>query len=385
MGPIISTLFSGSALVAKASERTAWSTPYFTSIARASLVACGHSPHLIQPIVCWPHTADHLTSHPGISHITFIGSRPVAHHVCASAAKALIPVCVELGGKDPAIILDDVKHLERVSSILMRGVFQSSGQNCIGIERIIALSKAYPRLVDILTPRVNALRPGYILADDDTIDIGAMISADSFPFLESLISDAISQGAQLLAGTGKRYSHPDHPRGHYFCPTLLAQVTPTMRIAQEELFAPVCVLMRATSVDNAIAIANSTSYALGASVFGTRKRDLDSVVRGVKSGMISVNDFGAFYAVQLPFGGVGGSGYGRFGGEEGLRSICNTKAVCRDRFPGLIGTSIPGVLDYPIKSGKKAWETCKGIMGLGYGLSGAERVSGLVEIVKNSF
>ena len=382
MGPIISTLFSGSALVIKASERTAWSLSYFSSIARAALSACGHSPHLVQPIVCWPQTANHLTSHPGISHITFIGSRPVAHAVCTSAAKVLTPVCVELGGKDPAIILDDVKDLANVASILMRGLFQSAGQNCIGIERIIALPATYKKLIQILEPRIRHLRVGSALEDGDAVDVGAMVSSNSFDRLEHLISEAVFQGARLLVG-GQQYVHPRHRQGHYFSPTMLIDVRSTMRIAQEELFAPVCVLMRALSVQDAITIANSTPYALGANVFGSSKRDLDAVVGGVKAGMVSVNDFAVTYAVQLPFGGVKGSGYGRFAGEEGLRGICNMKSVTRDRFPGLIGTSIPRALDYPIRSGRKAWEVCKGVVELGYGETLNQRARALGRIIKN--
>ncbi|MCJ1249613.1 Meiotic Sister-Chromatid recombination aldehyde dehydrogenase [Trapelia coarctata] len=382
IGPIISTLFTGSAIVVKTSERTAWSTAFFTSIARASLQSCNHSPHLVQSLVCWPQTADYLTSHPSISHITFIGSRPVAHHVCASAAKSLTPVCVELGGKDPAIILDDVRNLPKVASILMRGVFQSAGQNCIGIERIIALPAIYPKLISLLEPRIKTLRLGSALTDSD-VDVGAMISPDAFSRLEALISEAVSQGAKLLAG-GKRYHHPKHPKGHYFQPTLLVDVTPTMRIAQEEVFAPICTVLRASSVADAISLANSTPYALGASVFGSSRRNLDAVVKNVKAGMVSVNDFAVYYAVQLPFGGVGGSGYGRFAGEEGLRAICNTKAVCRDRWPGLLSTGIPPAVDYPITSAQKAWEMCRGVVGFGYGMSVGEKAAGLWGIVRNS-
>ena len=382
MGPIISSIFTGSAIILKSSENTAWSSNYFTSIARASLSTCGHSPQLIQSLNCWPHTANHLTSHPGINHITFIGSRPVAHAVCASAAKSLTPLCVELGGKDPAIILDDVRDMDKVASILMRGLFGSAGQNCIGIERIIAFPKAYVKLVNILEPRVRSLRVGSPL-DDDGVDVGAMISDTQFDRLESLIADAVSQGARLLVG-GKRYTHPKYPRGHFFAPTLLIDVLPSMRIAQEELFAPICLLMRASSVSDALEIANSTSYALGASVFGTSKRELEAVVSGVKAGMVSVNDFAAYYAVQLPFGGVGGSGYGRFAGEEGLRSICNTKSVCRDRFPRLMGTSIPKALDYPIRNARKGWEVCMGIVLLGYGEKTSRRLGGLWRVIRNS-
>ena len=312
MGPVISALFTGSALVLKASEQTAWSLSYFSSIARGALTTCGHSPHLIQPLVCWPSTANHLTSHPSVSHLTFIGSRPVAHAVCASAAKSLTPVCVELGGKDPAIVLDDVSNIEKVASILMRGVFQSAGQNCIGIERIVALPKAYDALINILEPRIRSLRVGSALEEPD-IDVGAMISNTSFPRLESLISDAVKQGAKCLVG-GQRYLHSQYPQGHYFTPTLLVDVTPEMRIAQEELFAPICVLIRASSVRDAIGIANSTPYALGSSVFGNNRRDIDQCVGEIHAGMVSVNDFAVYYAVQLPFGGGKGSGYGRFAG-----------------------------------------------------------------------
>jgi acyl-CoA reductase-like NAD-dependent aldehyde dehydrogenase len=382
MGPIISTLFTGSAIVIKTSERTAWSTAYFAAIAKASLQACKHDPNLVQALTCWPKEAGHLTSHPSISHITFIGSRAVAHHVVASAAKPLTPVCVELGGKDPAIILDDVRSLPKVASILLRGVFQSAGQNCIGIERIIALPYVYPKLISLLEPRIRALRLGSALNETD-VDVGACISDDQFSRLEKLINEAVAQGARLLVG-GKRYKHPKYPKGHYFSPTLLVDVTPEMKIAQEELFSPICIVLPAEDVDHAVTIANSTPYALGASVFGKSSTDLNNVVSNVKAGMVSVNDFAVYYAVQLPFGGVGGSGYGRFAGEEGLRGICNVKAVCVDRWPGLISTGIPPAVDYPIRSASKAWGVCKGVVGLGYGETVGDKIVALWGLVKNS-
>lgn len=382
MGPVISSLFAGSAIIVKASEQTAWSLHYFASIARTALSVCGHPPNLVQPLVCWPPAAEHLTSHPAISHITFIGSRRVAYAVCASAAKSITPVCAELGGKDPAIILDDVRDLEAVASILIRGVFQSAGQNCIGIERIITLPKSYGALIRILEPRIPALRVGNALDDPDGVDVGAMISDVSFKRLETLIRDAVNQGARCLVG-GKQHIHPKYPKGHYFSPTLLVDVTPRMQIAQEEVFGPICLLMRASSVEDAIAIANSTWYALGASVFGTKKRDLDKCVAEVHAGMVAVNDFAVFYAAQLPFGGVKGSGYGRFAGEEGLRALCNLKSVCVDRWP-FISTRIPAVLDYPIEKGQKAWNFAKGIVDVGYTEGIGRRLKAVGRIIRNS-
>ncbi|KAI9663269.1 MAG: Meiotic Sister-Chromatid recombination aldehyde dehydrogenase [Bathelium mastoideum] len=383
LGPIISSLFAGNAIVVKPSERTAWSSNFFVSIARSALEACGHSPQLIQSVVCWPQTASHLTAHPGLSHITFIGSRPVAHSVASSAARSLTPVCLELGGKDPAIILDDASNLSSIASILMRGVFQSAGQNCIGIERIIATSSVYPQLLALLEPRIRALRLGSALDDpDENIDVGACVSDESFTRLEALIDDAEQQGARLICG-GRRHVHPQHHAGHYFQPTLLADVTPEMAIAQRELFAPIAVLIRADDVRDAVRIANATPYALGASVFGTAPYFLNQVVSGVSAGMVSVNDFGAYYAVQLPFGGVKASGYGRFAGEEGLRSLCNAKSVCEDRTT-LVRTTIPKRLDYPIHDQKKPWEMCKAIVDLGYRESWMAKMNALRRLMANS-
>ncbi|KAL8829145.1 MAG: hypothetical protein Q9170_006305, partial [Blastenia crenularia] len=326
LSPIISTLFTGSALLLKPSEQTAFSSTYFTSIARAALTACSHSPNLIQSLPCWPQTANHLTSHPGVAHITFIGSRPVAHTVCASAAKSITPVCVELGGKDPAVILDsltpcDLEH--KVVPILMKGIFTSAGQNCIGIERIIACPRSYNLLIPLLETRIRTLRLGSSLSanEEKTIDIGPLISSAPIPKLHNLITTSLSLGARLHCG-GKPYTHPTHPQGHYFPPTFLSAITPTMPIAQTELFAPIALLMCASNTNDAIKIANSTPYALGASVFGDPSDpDIETCVSRIEAGMISVNDFGAYYATGLPFGGRKGSGYGRFGGEEGLRGI----------------------------------------------------------------
>ncbi|KAF3910089.1 hypothetical protein AA313_de0201910 [Arthrobotrys entomopaga] len=307
LGPIVSSIYAGNGIIVKGSENTAWSNTFFTGIVSRALGVCGHNPDLVASINCWPEVADHLTSHLGISHITFIGSRPVAKLVAKSASRSLPELCIELGGKDACIILDDVKDLKKLSSVLVRGVFQSVGQNCIGIERIIALPKVYSKLVDILEPRIKALRVGSILDNPNNTDVGAMISDVGFDRLEGLIGKAVKQGARLLVG-GKRLIHPEYPQGHYFSPTLLVDVTMDMDIAQQELFGPVCLVMKANSVDHAIEIANSTEYGLGGSVFGGKKADLHKVANEMKCGMVAVNDFAVFYLAQLPFGGVRGSG-----------------------------------------------------------------------------
>ncbi|KAI1099298.1 ALDH-like protein [Jackrogersella minutella] len=381
IGPIISAIFAGNGIVVKVSEQTCWSAAYYTSIARGALVAHGHDPQLIQSVVCWPQTASHLTSHPGISHLTFIGSRPVCHHVAASAAKTLIPVVAELGGKDAAVILDSAgPDLKRIADILMRGTFQASGQNCIGIERIIAAPGVYDKLVAMLLPRVKALRLGL------DKDVGAMVSDASFARFEGLIDDAVARGARLLAG-GRRHVHPDHPKGFYFTPTLLADVTPDMAVAKEECFGPIMTLMRSPtpSAASLLSLANAPDFGLGASVYG-RDSDpvLKEVVRGVRAGGVAVNDFAVFYAVQLPFGGVGGSGYGRFAGEEGLRGLCNLKSLCEDRLAWLgIRTAIPPPVQYPVADQQTSWRFTRGVVGIGYAIAVREKLEALVDILRN--
>ncbi|EHL00788.1 ALDH-like protein [Glarea lozoyensis ATCC 20868] len=386
MGPMISAIFSGNGIIVKASELTAWSASYFTLIVKGALHVCGHDPNLVQTVITWPQTANHLTSHPSISHVTFIGSRPVAKLVAAAAAKSLTPVVAELGGKDAAIILDSAaKDLKRIIEILLRGTFQAAGQNCIGIERIIACPKVYDKLVLVLEPRIRGLRVGSILDAEkgEEIDVGAMISDASFDRLESLIQSAVKDGARLLVG-GKRYKHPVHRYGFYFQPTLLADVTKDMEIAKEECFGPICILMRASKAEEACEIANAPHFGLGASVFGEYSFEIPALLRNLKTGMVAVNDFGAFYAVQLPFGGTGGSGYGRFAGEEGLRGLCNIKAICEDRLSWAgIKTAIPAQIQYPIPDTSKGFRFMQAVMELGYGMGVIGRFQGLKNILKN--
>lgn len=151
-----------------------------------------------------------------------------------------------------------------------------------------------------------------------------MISGQRFTHLETLIKEAVRQGARLIHG-GSRYQHPKYPHAHYFQPTLLADVTKDMQIAKEELFAPVALLMKVKSIDDAIEVANSTIYGLGGAIFGSNQKDVEKVLRGMETVGIAVNDFAVFYVCQLPFGGTKGSGYGRFMGIEGLRALCNAK------------------------------------------------------------
>lgn len=378
MGPLIAALFSGNAIVVKCSEYVVWSSRFFIEVARGALVACGHSSDLVQLVYCWPNDADYVTLHPGLNHVTFIGLRPVARHVVRAAAELLTPVVVELGGKDACVVLDDA-DIDLVASTIMRGTFQSLGQNCIGIERVIATPKAYDGLCKILKERVPVLRLGSDIDQLEAVDMGGMILDTRFALLEKIIADAVADGATLVCG-GRRYTHPNYPQGHYFSPTLLIDVTPDMAIAQDECFAPILTLMKAENTEDAIRIANLTDYGLGALVFGNYA-ECNRVADELEAGNVAINDFATYYVCQLPFGGIKGSGYGKFGGEEGLRGLCVEKSVCYDKLP-FVQTKIPKVLDYPIADLKRAWEFVRALIFGGYG-GGYEKIKGIAKLARS--
>ncbi|EJD37102.1 Aldedh-domain-containing protein [Auricularia subglabra TFB-10046 SS5] len=389
LSPIMAALFAGNAIVLKCSEHVAWSTAWFVGAVRTCIEACGHDPDVVQLVTCWPEEAPTLTTSPWIRHITFIGSEVVGRKVAEAACRNLTPVTLELGGKDAALIMPGT-DLGRYISMWMRGVFQGAGQNCIGIERLLVHSSQHDALVRLFAERAQRLRLGSVLApvmgdEDDTsyrpiVDMGSMISADRFSELEQIIRDAVEDGAELVAG-GERWRHAYLEQGAYFQPTVLAGVGQGMEVAQQELFAPVALIMPYETLDEAVEIANGTRYGLGASVFGPDQDAALALARRLEAGMVSVNDFAVTYINQdLPFGGTKASGYGRFGGPEGLRGLTCPKAVVLDAFPRVVQTSIPRVVDYPIRSLVQSWEFLSGLMAFIYGLGWKERVRGLVRL-----
>ncbi|KAI0296140.1 Aldehyde/histidinol dehydrogenase [Russula brevipes] len=366
--PILAALFAGNAIVIKCSEYVAWSSGWFINIIKDCLRACNFDPELVQLVCCFPDQAEALTRSPKIRHITFIGSERVGRQIAISAAHNLTPVTLELGGKDPAIILPET-DIERWSSLWMRGIFQNAGQNCIGIERLLVHRDQYDEVYHLILDRARSLRMGGALSADGVgtgVDIGSMISRERFQMLQDLIEAAVTQGAHVGMG-GRPHNHPYLAHGAFFEPTVIGEVQRDMDIAQHELFAPIALVIPYNTVEEAIEIANGTRYALGASVFGPDKYECLHIAKHLHCGMVSINDFGVFYLNQdLPFGGTKSSGYGRFGGPEGLRSLTNPKAVVVDRWPWLFQTSIPRPLDYPMRSPVQAWDVASGIVGALY-------------------
>ncbi|WFD02291.1 Meiotic Sister-Chromatid recombination aldehyde dehydrogenase [Malassezia obtusa] len=373
LGPIISAVFAGNAIVVKCSEQVAWTSQQVILGVHRCLAACNLPQDLVQLVVCAPEHAESVTRDARLAHITFIGSDRVGRAVALAAAPQLTATTLELGGKDPAVILPGT-NIAFFASMFLRACFQAMGQNCIGIERFLVPRELTDTLVEAVCERIGALQCGSTLDDTrfgthdsaqkDAVDCGAMISDARFAELESLIEDAVRHGAKLVHG-GHRLRHPRWPLGYYFAPTLLTHVTPDMKIAQEELFAPVFLVMSYDTVSEAIALANGTPYGLGSSVFGPSRAECLAVAAQLDCGMVNINDFGISYLNQgLPFGGCKHSGYGRFAGPEGLLGLTRPKAMTEDVAFGLVQTSIPPVVDYPVRDTEKSWMFLQGLVRL---------------------
>ncbi|KAF9432533.1 Meiotic Sister-Chromatid recombination aldehyde dehydrogenase [Entomortierella beljakovae] len=378
-GPLITSIFAGNGILIKASEQAAWSTMnYFAKIASTCLEACGHDPDLVQFLVGFQDCGEAVVS-SGVDGITFIGSPQVGAKVATAASKSLTPCVLELGGKDVAIVNKDV-DLEAVVPILMRGVFQNCGQNCIGLERIVVHEKIHDKLVGMVGNRIKQLKQGPPL-DAKNIDCGSMTMSGRSEVLEALVEDSVRSGATLVCG-GKRFVHPQFPQGQYFTPTLITHLESNMKIAQEEAFAPIMAVFKFSTIEEAIQIANSSKYCLGSNVFSRNQKEGVHIMNNLRVGMSNLNDFGVNYLCQsLPFGGVGMSGYGRFGGPEGLRSVCHQRSITVDRWPMLIQTFLPPVLQYPMSNVGDAIVVTRDLVNIIYdGWIG--RIKSVFEIVK---
>lgn len=376
LGPIISSVFAGNAVVIKCSEHVVWSSRHVLEGVYRCLDACGAPRDIVQLVACGPMAVEALTRDARLAHITFIGSDAVGRRVAEAAAPQLTPTTLELGGKDPALILPGT-DLSFFASMFMRACFQAMGQNCIGIERFLVPDSMQDDLAALVESRIAALRCGSTLDEtrfglasdkgEDVVDAGAMISDARFDALEALIADAVAQGARLVLG-GKRVVHEKWPMGHYFAPTLLTHVQPTMRIAQEEVFGPVFLVMPYSDVEQGIQLANNTPYGLGASVFGRDHAECKRVASKLACGMVNINDFGISYLNQgLPFGGCKHSGYGRFAGPEGLLGLTAPKAVTEDVLFGIVQTSIPPHVDYPLRDTRRSWRFLQSLVRLAFG------------------
>ena len=337
-GSLVAPLMAGNAVLIKASEQVAWSTPPFQKLLDQALAKEGFSPDTVQIINGYGDTGAALVR-GGVQKILFIGSVGNGRRIVEGSAEQLTPTVMELGGKDPLIVCDDA-NLEQALHSALGGCFINLGQNCIASERVIVQAAVYDRFAESITDMSYRLRQGAPTAPGK-LDVGAITSPLQIKVIDELVSDALANGARAVAG-GKL---PDQSRGNYYPPTILVDVTPDMRIANEEVFGPVMCIFKVADDAETIELANATDFGLHSSIFSQDRQRAETIAAQLECGASVINDFGMGYLNQnLPFGGVKYSGFGRMNGREGLRAYTNAKAVLTDRFP----FQIPPKL-YPVK------------------------------------
>lgn len=368
LGPSISALMAGNAVVVKVSEWVAWSSARIQRIFDEALVAEGFSTDLVRLVNGFAATGAAVVQR-GVDLVVFTGSVGNGRRVLAAAAEPIVPCILELGGKDAMIICDDA-HLEQAAHAAMAGVFINAGQNCMSSERLLVQAGIYDRFVARMGQLVGELRQGPPQGPGK-VDVGAIISPIQLDLIESLVDDAVAKGARVVVG-GKR-ALPEI--GQFFAPTLLVDVTPDMKIMQEETFGPVMVVCKVRDDAHALEIANGTPFGLSSTVFSKDTKRSAWFAEHLQAGSTLVNDFGLAYMVQgLPFGGVKASGFGRLNGVAGLRGMCNAKAVLDDRLPLGAPTKV-----FPV--GPKDYDTYKSAIQAIYrkGITGHARgAAGLV-------
>ncbi len=367
VNPVIPALMSGNAIVLKPSEWVAWSSAKFIDSLREVIEAAGHDPDLIQAVHGYGPTGAAL-ARSAVDSILFIGSVRNGRRVIEASAERVIPVVMELGGKDAFIVCDDA-DIEQAVHASLAGCYINCGQNCVASERILVYDGIYDRFERRAAELVREFRQGS--SREGVVDVGAIVTPLQLEVIEKAVNGAISEGARLVTG-GKRALRD---KGDYFEPTILADVTPEMEIAREEVFGPVMLLIRVRDDAHAVEIANGVSYGLSSSVFSKDRGRARGIASKLEAGMSAINEFGGvtYMAQGLTFGGVKASGFGRMNGRDGLRSMCNIKAVVDDRFP----INQPNRI-FPV--GKKDYGVFSGVIELIYGKGLAQRWRGFLKL-----
>ena len=265
---------------------------------------------------------DELIAHPATRRINFTGSTKVGRIIAENAGRRLKRVLLELGGKAPMIVLRDA-DLDRAAAAASFGAFFHQGQICMSTERILVDRAVSDQLADKLAQRASALPVGD--PREQTTAIGPLINADAVARVSSLVEDAVSKGATALSG--------GEADGPCFPPTVLAGVTPEMRVYGEESFGPLLAVVAVDGPDEAVQVANDTEYGLSAAVFSENVPAALELAQRIESGICHINDTTVHDEPQMPFGGVKASGFGRFGGRAALEEFTELRWITVQELP----------------------------------------------------
>jgi acyl-CoA reductase-like NAD-dependent aldehyde dehydrogenase len=320
-GDCIPALMAGNSVILKPSEIT----PLTSLLMLEGLKECGLPENVFQVATGYGETGAALVDE--VDMIMFTGSTATGKKVMAKAAETLTPVSLELGGKDPMIVLSDA-DLERAANAATYYSMQNSGQTCISVERVFVEEPVYDEFVAKVTEKVKAIRQGDPSGGAGTVEVGSMTFPKQVDIVESHVNDAIAKGAKAVTG-----GHRGSGKGYYFEPTVLVDVTPDMDCMREETFGPTLPIMKVRDAEEAIRLANDSPYGLAASVFSKDVGRGEAVARRIEAGAVCVNDAMLNYsAIELPMGGWKASGLGHRHGAGGIRKYCAQQALLVSRF-----------------------------------------------------
>ncbi|CAA0806440.1 Aldehyde dehydrogenase family 2 member C4, partial [Striga hermonthica] len=309
-------LAAGCTIVLKPAEQTPLSALYYAHLAKQAGIPNG----VLNVVTGYGHTVGaSITSHMDVDKVTFTGSTEVGRLVMQAAAQSnLKPVSLELGGKSPFIIFDDV-DVDKIADLALMGVLFNKGEVCVAGSRVFVQEGIYDKFVPKLVEKAKK----WVVGDpfDPNVHQGPQVSKKQYETILAFIEKGKKEGATLLTG-GK----PIDMRGYYIEPTIFTEVTDDMTIAKEEIFGPVMCVMKFKTMEEVIKRANDTKYGLAAGIMTNDLNIMNTVSRSIRAGVIWVNCYFAFDR-DLPYGGYKMSGFGRDLGMESLDSYLHVKSV----------------------------------------------------------
>jgi len=310
----------GNTVVFKPASLTAWSAVYLMQLLEKAGLTAGVVNLVIGPGSC---VGDCLVADRRVRGISFTGSSDIGGRVAEIAARRLASVQLELGGKNPAVVVD-YDDLDGAAREIVSAAFLCSGQRCTALSRVIVSEAQADALVERILCQVSRIKVGDGLAEGTTM--GPLISLAQFQIVDGYVRKGIEEGCPVLAGGRPLTENPGRD-GYYYAPTIFDRVAPDSPLAREEIFGPVLPVIRVRDAEEAMAVANGTRYGLAAAVFTSRPELIHKFATGIEAGMIHINH-GTASQAHVPFGGRKDSGQGAFSiGPTARDFFTNVKAV----------------------------------------------------------
>jgi succinate-semialdehyde dehydrogenase/glutarate-semialdehyde dehydrogenase len=319
--PVVQALMGGNGVLLKPSEYTPLTALKMKEVFDEGGLPAG----LLQVVIGGGDLGEAIVASPDTDLICFIGSVKVGKLIGVACAEQMKPVILELGGKDPLIVLADA-NIERAARAAVWGGFHNAGQTCISVERVYVEEAVADQFIERVSQLAIETQMG---SQQSTCDLGSMTTNPQAAKVLAQIADARKRGANIMVG-GQELPNRE---GHFIQPTVVVDVDETMELMNRETFGPVIAISKVKDADEAVDRSNSLSYGLNASIFTQDLKKARELSKRIQAGNICINDVESNYlCVSLPFGGTGSSGYGRLQGVEGIKAFAQVQAVCEDRF-----------------------------------------------------